>query len=103
MTRRHDEKGDETVAFRVPEKIAAGIRDRARWNDLTPSELMRRIVEQFLVEGNVANVSPENVMFANKSKTDVSAALEAAKTAIEEAASKIGMIPAVRQARRKTA
>ncbi len=100
MTRRHDEKGDETVALRVPDKIVAALNAEALWNQTTKSEIMRQILESRYSGEQQCKPLPT---FANNSNSDIARALEAAKTAIEEAASKIGMIPAVRQARRKTA
>jgi hypothetical protein len=45
MTRRHEIKGDETVALRVPDKIAAALNAEAVWNKTTKSEIMRQILE----------------------------------------------------------
>ncbi len=108
MTRRHEEKGDETVAFRVPERIACWLRDRARVIEAktgertTPSSLMRQIVEDHLTQDQSANISDGNRMFANLSQPAIAEALETARTAIETALQQTGMLKATGQKRRAT-
>jgi hypothetical protein len=46
MTKRHEVKGDETMAFRVPSKIAAALEADALIHETTRSEIMRQILEQ---------------------------------------------------------
>jgi hypothetical protein len=98
MTRRHDEKGDETVALRVPDKIVAALNAEALWNQTTKSEIMRQILESRYSGEQECKPLPT---FANNSDSGVAEALETAKTAIEAAFRRIGMLPASREIKRR--
>jgi hypothetical protein len=91
MTRRHDEKGDETVALRVPDKIAAALHAEALLNGTTKSDLMRTILEERYVDGQGCKPLRS---FANNSESAIAEKLTVAKTAIEAVFSEIGMIRA---------
>lgn len=105
MTARHEEKGDETVAFRVPERIAAWLRDRARVLETTPSCLMRKIVEEFLAQTNDANISGGNPMFANIPDPHVIEHLDTLESALQAIRGQLGMVRAdgVEKRTRRTA
>lgn len=64
MTKRHETKGDETVALRVPDKIVAALVAEALWNKTTKSEIMRQILESRYSGGQQCKPLP---MFANNS------------------------------------
>jgi len=78
MTRRHEIKGNETIALRVPDKIDAALTAEALWNETTKSELMRRILEQRYADGQQCKHLD---LFANKS-AEIQKALEAASNAL---------------------
>ncbi|MBN2118535.1 MAG: hypothetical protein JW730_18320 [Anaerolineales bacterium] len=101
MTARQDIKGDETVAFRVPEQTAAWLRDRARVLGITPSLFMRQIVEQALTGEQACKPLPA---FANNPKPDdVAAELAVLRAALGEMARMIKAGNGPRMKRSRTA
>lgn len=84
MAKRCLEKADETMTFRVSDKFAAGIRDRARFLEITPSALIRNIIENHF---HAEIPSDRSAKYADLVKE-----LKAAKGSIDSVLSKIELI-----------
>lgn len=113
MTRRHEEKGDETVAFRAPGHVAAWLRERAiimtacakqedpNASQVTASEIMRRILEDQVFGGQTCKGLRT---FASNSQEEILMHIQHAKRSIDAAIGKMEMAIAGRtDGRRKTA
>lgn len=112
MTRRHEEKGDETIALRAPGHIVAVLRQEAivatareqqkdpKAPTVTISELMRRMLEEkYFGDPNCKHLR----LFANVSESAVIETLETVRTAIETVLQQTGMLKATGQKRRERA